>query len=321
MINILKKISFFSLLIILIGATFNSCKKNDLTNTNNQSENLLEQSTINKLKVTDGILVFPDLKTFQDVYRLLDSTNAYEVFESNYGYTSLRSVISNEIEEFNKIYDPKNIKNPDDHFIADNTLRTLLNENCEVIIGTSIYKYLNKDLVAEILNLNFDISKKITADNYLSFEDNKEIILHGETTCKSTDCKANISRSGYTTTTTNGTLRRLYHKISVTNVIIISDRKITSKIKEEYYNGILNKWVLNSNSHINSNLKGFYYEGRKCGSIIKNLDWITTIRKGYWGTQKIKKNISKSFRVKSNMIYINVSTSNFASHNWYLRFN
>lgn len=144
MINNLKKISFFSVLIILIGATFSSCEKNDLTNINNQSKNLVEQSTINKLKVTDGILEFPDLETFENVYTLLDSTNAFETFENNYSYTSLRSIISNEIEEFNKIYDPKNIVNPDDHFIADNTLRALLNENCEVIIGKSIYKYLTK---------------------------------------------------------------------------------------------------------------------------------------------------------------------------------
>jgi len=184
--------------LVLIGLVFAGCEKMELTNPENIQKNILEQSTINNLKVNNGILEFPDLKTFENIYLFLEKTNSYEKFESNYNYTSLRSLIAAEIEEFNKIYEPIDIENPDDHFIADNTLRALLNENCEVIIGKSIYKYLNKDLVVEILNLNFDISKKITADNYLSFKENEEIILHGETTCKSNDCQANISKSTYT---------------------------------------------------------------------------------------------------------------------------
>lgn len=112
----------------------------------------------------------------------------------------------------------------------------------------------------------------------------------------------------------------MYHKIIVVNVIIISNRKIKSEVKEEYYSTSQSKWVLTSNSLINSNLKGIYYEGTECGVLQNNLDYITSTTYGELGAQNIEKNISKYFRVKSNMIYINVSTSNFSLHNYYLVF-
>jgi len=67
-------------------------------------------------------------------------------------------------------------------------------------------------------------------------------------------------------------------------------------------------------------LKGKYYEGTTCGGILKDLDCITSIIYNQFGAQNVEKDISKYFRVKSNMIYINVYTSNFPLHKYYLVF-
>lgn len=69
----------------------------------------------------------------------------YEEFEHLYGFNSLRKKIYEEevlwLETSAVHEDPDPTKDPDNHFIFDIAVRTILNEYCEVKIGGHFYKF------------------------------------------------------------------------------------------------------------------------------------------------------------------------------------
>jgi hypothetical protein len=196
----------------------------------------------------------------------------FETFEKRFDYVSLRSVIAEKMIDYNKIFDATGIENPDDHFVGDYYWRTLLNENCEVMIGTSIYKMLAKDLTIEIKNLNFDIAEKINIENFLNFDLNEEIFIYGEMQIGKAwqVCQSNFITNWFQKTYTHDNKqRKLSAKIDVNNYFT-GVHNIQGSSKTEYWNGT--SWKNWSTNHTHY-YWGQYYNGSTCSGDITQLLW------------------------------------------------
>lgn len=344
----MKKINLFlaTLFVAIMGLTIVGCQKESEMDLTQKSAEI----TASEIYAKNGMLVFPDMETFQktlediekesvelenevhleisnfksneEKVNYLKSVNwnrnkKLEEFERDYNYISLRSVIENEITEFNKIYDPTGIEDPDAHFIGDKYLRTLLNEDCEVIIGKSIYKLLENGVTIEILNQNFEIAEKVSCDNFLDFKLNKEIIVHGETDAKTGDCQANIT-STYTRINPSNENQRLKMKIIIDNWIIISARTVKAETQAQIY--VNGTWV-DQVIWINTTLLGNYYEGLNCDGLVKDLEDITEESIHDNGYEMVKRKISKAYRVETMMVRLYIQeVQGWNPFAWYLTF-
>ena len=190
------------ILSVLVFIIFQGCEKNEeLLNTNSDGPTNIE------IYEKNGMLVFPDIETVQNVMQQLETENnefsskfseqvtgmdndaveefisknswnknqVFENFEKKFEFTSLRQVINNKMLEFNKIYDQTGIENPDDHFLRNPFLRTLVNENCMFMIGTSIYKFLENGAVIEVLKENYTIANEVNTENFMNYDFKTEI--------------------------------------------------------------------------------------------------------------------------------------------------
>lgn len=170
---------------------------------------------------SDGILWFDDLEAFAAVMTQLDGNyndwnDAFEAeyaeldddefnataeeeeymeeqalldFEDQFDYTSLRNILSalqdEWLEEGN--FDPNN--DPDDHYVQDEILRTLLNEYAEIAIGESIYKIYEEE-VFEITDGDMSTLEGIREDPE-EYREAENVVVHdySEGSGKSAVCK------------------------------------------------------------------------------------------------------------------------------------
>jgi len=338
-----NKISFFGVLLLL---SFVACEKQF-------DQSYYEHSTAsddNKIEVEHGMLVFSDTSHFIQMYNQLEIDNSIylhnfyniiksykgdkaiedfmtekglseyhilEEFEAKFNYTSLRQKIADEMDEYNKIRDPGDLNSPEEAYISDEILQTLLNSNGEIKIGTSIYKIIGDNIVIKVLDNNYDIVNRITKYNYLDFKGTDNIIIYDNSPCKTT-CKANVSNS--ITKFSNSRDRKLYLKISAQNVLWT--HKIKVRMTQYYYDSDKQKWQIDYTAMVDGDIYGFYYEGTSCSSSNKkNLNDISQdVIGGQWGDTKIEKNIKKRFRVESGKVYLYYRTHYFGNGYFYLNF-
>ncbi|MEM7246005.1 MAG: PKD domain-containing protein [Acidobacteriota bacterium] len=78
-----------------------------------------------------------------------------DAFETALGFASFRQVLLKEEDALLEAgVDPENIK-VDLHYVNDDILRTVLNADLEVMIGRSIFKFINRGLLVEITDGDF----------------------------------------------------------------------------------------------------------------------------------------------------------------------
>ena len=299
--------SIAAVVMLLVVLVMGSCEKENTTSIeNNENEiNLIESKVLNQnfddIKVSNGRLVFNNLESFRSTYRELDSMNnlyslecqkifhnltveeiielsetkeidynlVYSNFENSLNFRSLRAEIQDKVDKFNEIYDQKELSNPDNHYICDKTLRTLLNTNGEVIIGNSIFIFMTEEITVEIFNLDFSILEKLNINSLENLEKDGLITVYGDykedetcVECKATKCRENIS-TGWDVYTwwEDNIKRKIEGKIYVVNNAVLFTHYIKSTVKTHYWNG--RKWK-NWNTDLYADVKGWVYTKNKC---------------------------------------------------------
>ncbi len=349
----MKKFVNLVTVIIIFATVFTSCEKQKFDLSSPAQNGLLEPST--NITVKNGMLYFSNIDEFQRVYYELEESDRSDMidfnkkienlvdkkikivnsnelkehksldeFNSIYNFKSLRKKIEKEMDAFNQVFDPKDMEIPEDKYVQDIILQTLLNEDSELQIGDTIYKVLVKgDIVAKISNEDYDLARQINDENFLNFIDNKNVLFIGDYSEKSKTCKANYTKTGYRYyyDSYHELYKRLYLKIGIRNDIIIANRKMVSRVVAQYYDVNRNKWVKSYTTYIDSEIKGKYSEGSRCSNIKKDLKCITNEQVGSWGEQRTKKVIGRVYRVANNDVYLHVYTANWMpSQNFRLTF-
>jgi hypothetical protein len=221
----MKKMIYKALFLALAGIVVISCKKEQLTQSVSSDKQITHvQKSGNASSLTDGITVEDGLLRFQNenhikqtidgLYQLyLEHEEAflaahpnvhgddlilveeetgfndyapYEEFESALSFNSLRSKINQEaIAYYASEVDDDN--NPDNHFILEDAVRTVLNKFEEVKIGDAIYKFYEHGYI-KIVDGDFSTLLQIREDqNLVSSLDNVEIEGMVGTSAKKTD--------------------------------------------------------------------------------------------------------------------------------------
>jgi len=120
-------------------------------------------------------------------------------FERRYRFSSLRKKIDalEEIWLNNEELDLRN--DPDNHFIDENALRTLLNENEEVVIGRSIYKFTDRGYI-EISGRSFETLSQLDVQNINANDLPENVKLVGDFDANRAEgCHSSKRNSGYKT--------------------------------------------------------------------------------------------------------------------------
>jgi hypothetical protein len=86
-----------------------------------------------------GELPLEELDSIDEEIQFADELAA-QTFESNLNFSSLRDIVEQQVSVWleNDELDEEN--DPDDHFIVEDELRTVLNPNSEIIVGDTVYK-------------------------------------------------------------------------------------------------------------------------------------------------------------------------------------
>lgn len=223
-----------------------------------------------------------------------NENKVFEDFENKYNFVSLRKTIADKMVEFNKIYDPKGIENPDNHFVRNQYLRTLLNPECEVQIGTTIYKFLDNGAMIKILNENYKIAEEINSSNFMKYKLNKEILVDYDFSCKGKNCKMYGGFNWYE-------VKRIYYNNKEIRFCLRCDidnnifaRNIRGIAKTEYWNG--HKWKKYYSYKISVTPWGYVHLGWFCGG--KEYRQIDTKEKH--SVSKIAKTTSVRFNNEMN---------------------
>lgn len=218
-----KKIIIYCITLLIIAL---SCKK-EIDQFPRSANLKTSQIPYSDIKLEDSLLSFANMATFVSSLTVLerethkwdsafvaqnsllsgdalsdyeDSTNfdcekPLTDFESNYSFNSLRQKINDYEEIWLNNETLIDSTDPDDYFINDNVLRTVLNEYNEVIIDGSIYKPMEDGTTIEITDCSMLTLSKIR-QNLINIDTASNIIVHFSDVNRSNTCRM-ISKSGY----------------------------------------------------------------------------------------------------------------------------
>jgi len=179
---------------------------------------------------SDQILVFKDMETFKatlselerqtreldsafvEFYKDLDEEAINEKeeeigfneekplfdFENTVGFNSLHQKIAIEEEQWLNQEELNMENDPDNHFIFENELQSLLNADGEVMIGKSIYK-LTEDGYFEIIDGDLKTLSLLDDNNNDKNSLPENVIFVGDncSSCKASGCNSNKRNSSY----------------------------------------------------------------------------------------------------------------------------
>jgi len=316
---------------------FVACEKSYETNNSiNYKDNINKNTNIisdkYEIKKTDEMLEFKNINEFREVYNNIvilnqkyqeniynltknlaenDLNNYYSEnkiddflifrnFEKFYNFKSLRLNIETLDNEYNMVFDQSKIENPDNHYIYDLALRTLLNPKCEVKIGSSIFVFYNEKLTIEVFNSNKKVLEMLNDENLEDLEKSNKIKIYGNycPDCKE-DCRENISTDWDVMTWWDGNIKRkIEGKIVVFNNAIIFTHFIEAKTNLEYWDG--NSWR-NWRSNIYTQIEGNIYEKNNCDKFLGYRAKSEIKENSYYNTVTTKMN-GIFFSVKSNEV-------------------
>jgi hypothetical protein len=137
----------------------------------------------------DSLNLIAEQQNFNDEQPLLD-------FEEYFRIKSLRQIIS-EKEQLWLLTDGEKIENdPDNHFITDNTVRTILNEYAEVKIGNSYFKFVEHGYY-EVTDGNFETLKLLRDTNVNNLTNLVNVVFHKSLSGEG--CNSNKRKEDYKT--------------------------------------------------------------------------------------------------------------------------
>jgi hypothetical protein len=220
----------FLVCVALLGAGITSCEK-DLDNPTGSVDQLATITKSNSVQKVGGVLIFPDTAAVKNHLNTMESNlQAWDIqfentyghlseieidsiiesigydeeqplsdFESSLGFSSLRTKIKNDEENWllntagEKIED-----DPDNHYIVDEVVRSILNVYSEIGIGRSLYKFVENGYY-EVTDGNFSTLRSLRSipiditgmTNVLFFSDGDM-----KSGCNSMKSKADFKKSG-----------------------------------------------------------------------------------------------------------------------------
>lgn len=124
----------------------------------------------------------------------------YEELENHFHFSSLRKKLLVEEIIWLATTSGENIdEDPDNHFIIDKPLRAILNEYCEMKIGSRLYKFFNGGYI-EITDGDFEKLLQLRTNLNLAL-DMENVIIEGQLPDDASReievCNGNVARSGY----------------------------------------------------------------------------------------------------------------------------
>ncbi len=214
--------TIFAIVLIL------SCSKQQMTTEDFALNYELPNDIAKHVIQQNGLLKFENKESFDLVFQILESENkrhndllqeycvemtsqsleykeiskanefaVYEAFEESLGFKSLRARIAMDEAVWlnNRELDLAN--DPDNHCIVGSEMRTLFNENGEIMIGNSIYVVGENWLVYEITNGSFQILESLR-ETGLNEQKSQHLTIHNqESNLKADDCKLNQDKVYY----------------------------------------------------------------------------------------------------------------------------
>lgn len=180
----MKKSIYYLVPLLALGLLiFFACKKEfselESSQQNHYRPKISGLYSTGNISINNGVLCFNDISDFNTTlaeFRQIDSLfeldtsivedSAFILFENDMGFNSLRKSIANQLnylESIDALYDNND---PDDHFIVEDDLRTVLNPNCEVMVGNIIYTFINPYILLKI-NDDWDALDLVRGQNIL----------------------------------------------------------------------------------------------------------------------------------------------------------
>jgi hypothetical protein len=259
----MKKLIFNGSILIIFGLTFVACKKDSrIPNQSNygvqgsrESSQLMITKSLTSIKVVNGIYHFNDEqqfldflnnielqdKEFQNQYYKLNSFLTEEQLNDKIeqtgwnedlildgldltnGVTSLRSKIKSNLDVWLKNGIDAGLDNPDVHVLTGRYVRSVVNENGQLVIADQIYIFSEDGTFLRINGLDYDLMEKINLKEIVQSNAPSKVIdisngtdiiwsISGNTI---PDCKANKS-SGWKYAESDS--KRVYGRVSINNI-------------------------------------------------------------------------------------------------------
>lgn len=206
----------------------------------------------------------------------LDPLKPLKDFEKKYNYTSLRSDISiKETEWLSRQSDIFDSEDPDNHFILDNILRTLLNKDAEIMVAGTILRNEEWGYI-EIYNSDLtSYNKKYDAQSKEASNINVKIVNYPNTT---NVCKVSTS---YEYDFNTDTRRKMKIQSALQRDALFRNNRIISKTK--YLKKVVGVW-LHKSADLYVKLQGFHGYDNRCG----DNNPIFTEKRAYAGEIEVK---------------------------------
>ncbi len=285
-----------------------------------QKQELVEQTTqdnSNKLvfKSEKGLLCFDTEKKFTDTYNTIETMLTAEnytdsaisiILEKNNSYNSMMHQYLIEEENWLNNYELDLNNDPDDKYIDDDVLRLLLNNQGEIIIDNSIYKFVKDDIIIKIKNKNWELLEQIrkAPNNISKYTSNDNIVLLNYDPDKSS-CRSNFSKHGFENYKTD---RLVKWKASIINTSQYGFPITSVKAKTKSYKRKNRRWV-KYNTHIIAKINSFtlYEMGVNNGQCSENNEGTDKDEKKveYYNNSEAKCRIGNSgrpFTIRNNTI-------------------
>lgn len=239
------KISLLSIFMI-----FSSCDKENVSeNIVNESSRegirfVTNSSENHRTSQVNGLLAFDDIETFLNTIEDLekeaedydndflskwdhlndDALEAKEIelshnpnqpmadFESDFsGFVSLRKAIENQLEDLIKFQTLNDSNDPDNHYVMEDAVRTVLNADAQVMIGHSLYQMTRFGYV-EITDGDFNTLALIANADATQYTNLPNLVIHGgyygsnsgnNTQNNAPSCRTDYDETNYKTTSSN----------------------------------------------------------------------------------------------------------------------
>jgi len=138
-----------------------------------------------------------ELETLEEEIGFSDD-QVFVDFENAFGHSSLRAMIAGQVDVWLDTEEPDWDNSPEDHFILDAVMRTIMTEDAELMIGNSIYLAVDNGITYEITDGDFNTLALLKAgqlDPYTA----ANVVVYGDDTRGKAEmgCKWWASKSNY----------------------------------------------------------------------------------------------------------------------------
>jgi hypothetical protein len=142
----------------------------------------------------NGMLAFDDQSTFDRTLTQVTSDKAAEEIEQRLSHQSLRQDLVRRQEQLATAGRLDQYNDPDNHFVQDRALRTLLNARGELQIGSSIYALVDSDTTIEVPASRTDLLERTRAGTSTAVLADAGAVIHGtDNNSPLASCKADFS--------------------------------------------------------------------------------------------------------------------------------